>query len=121
MLFLAQAGVDGAAGERPSLPAQPCFAARDGPLQLPFCFVIVEKIEPAVQGHLVDDVRQDVMVELVFNMGIGTLSTFVNTLRAVEAHNWPMASAGLLASKWAGQVGARATRLAAMMKTGARP
>ena len=68
-----------------------------------------------------DDVRQDVMVELIFNMGIGTLSTFVNTLRSIEAHNWPMASAGLLASKWAGQVGARATRLAAMMKTGARP
>ena len=65
--------------------------------------------------------RQDVMVELAFNMGVGTLSTFVHTLEAVRTGRWDDAAAGLMASRWAGQVGARAARLAAMMKTGARP
>ena len=61
------------------------------------------------------------MVELAFNMGVGTLSTFVHTLEAVRTGRWDDAAAGLMASRWAGQVGARAARLAAMMKTGARP
>jgi lysozyme len=78
------------------------------------------------------DVRQDVMAELAFNMGVGVapcpehpegtgLQEFVNALHAMQTGNWSMASAGLLASRWASQVGARATRLAAMMKTGQRP
>ena len=45
---------------------------------------------------------------------------FHNTLAAIEAGNYAAASGGMLASKWAKQVGARATRLAAMMKTGER-
>ena len=67
-----------------------------------------------------DDVRQDVMAQLSFNMGMAALSEFKNTLAAIKAGNWNLASGGMLASKWAGQVGARATRLAAMMRTGAR-
>jgi lysozyme len=68
-----------------------------------------------------DDVRQDVMVELCFNMGVGTLSRFVNTLGAIRRGDWATASADLLTSRWASQVGARGARLAAMLRTGARP
>ena len=68
-----------------------------------------------------DDVRQDVLAELAFNIGVEGLLGFHNTLAFVEAGNYAAASGGLLASKWARQVGARATRLAAMMKSGARP
>ena len=68
-----------------------------------------------------DDVRQDVMAELAFNMGIGTLSTFHGTLGFIRERDFHQASVALLMSRWASQVGERATRLAAMMKTGARP
>lgn len=68
-----------------------------------------------------DDVRQDVLVEMAFNMGLGGLMGFTHTLAAVQSGDWATASAGMLASHWARQVGARATRLAAMMQTGERP
>jgi lysozyme len=68
--------------------------------------------------------RQDVMVNLCFNLGWGDgtkgLSSFKNTLRFIEAGDYADAAKGLLASKWAKQVKSRATRLAAQMETGAR-
>lgn len=65
-----------------------------------------------------DPVRQRVLVNMCFNMGIGSLCGFKNTLRMVEVGNYTGAAIGMLASLWARQVGARATRLANMMKTG---
>lgn len=65
-----------------------------------------------------DDVRQDVIANMAFNMGVTTLSQFHNTLAAMKAGDWNKAAAGMLASQWARQVGARATRLAAQMRTG---
>ena len=65
-----------------------------------------------------DDVRQNVMVELCFNMGINTLLTFVNTLHAIETGNYPLAADGMRRSRWARQVGQRAVRLEQMMASG---
>lgn len=71
-----------------------------------------------------NDARQDVMVNLMFNMGWGDgvhgLSSFKNTLRAIEDGRYVAAAAGLLASRWAKQVKGRAIRLAAQMRTGVR-
>lgn len=67
-----------------------------------------------------NDARQDVMVNLTFNMGWGGLSTFKNTLAAIKAGNFEQAAYGLLDSKWATQVHGRATRLAKQMRTGVR-
>lgn len=71
-----------------------------------------------------NDARQDVMVNLCFNMGWGDgkrgLSSFKNTLAAIDAGNFTKAADGLLASKWATQVHGRATRLATQMRTGVR-
>ncbi|RQR81458.1 MULTISPECIES: glycoside hydrolase family protein [unclassified Burkholderia] len=64
-----------------------------------------------------DAVRQRVIVNMAFNMG-GGLLTFVNTLAAMRRGDYAAAADGMLASKWANQVGARAQRLAAMMRTG---
>jgi lysozyme len=70
------------------------------------------------------DPRQDVMVNLCFNMGWGDgtkgLSSFKNTLRSIETGDYDAAANGLLASRWATQVHGRATRLAAQMRTGVR-
>jgi len=65
-----------------------------------------------------DPVRQRVMVNMAFNLGINGLLTFVNTLAFIEAGSWDQAASGMLNSKWARQVGARAQRLAQMMRTG---
>ncbi len=65
-----------------------------------------------------DPIRQDVLANMCFNMGIGTLMTFHNTLAAMHDQRWEDAAEGMLASKWASQVGARADRLAEQMRTG---
>lgn len=67
----------------------------------------------------IDPVRQRVLVNMAFNMGMTGLLTFKNTLAAVQSGSYAAAAAGMLASKWATQVGARAERLADMMRTGA--
>jgi len=64
------------------------------------------------------NVRQRVLANLVFNMGINGVLTFRNTLAAVRQGRYADAKAGMLASKWATQVGARAIRLADMMEQG---
>jgi lysozyme len=68
-----------------------------------------------------DEVRQRVLANMAFNMGIATLLTFKNTLAAVEAGSWEAAADGMKASHWAAQVGPRADRLIAMMRTGVAP
>jgi lysozyme len=62
--------------------------------------------------------RQRVLANMCFNLGIGGLLGFVNTLEFVRTGDYAAAAAGMLASKWATQVGARAQRLAAMMEAG---
>lgn len=65
-----------------------------------------------------DEVRQRVLIDMCFNMGLGGLLGFKNTLAKIKAHDWAAASRGMLQSKWAKQVGARALRLSNMMLTG---
>jgi lysozyme len=55
---------------------------------------------------------QSVLVNMCFNMGIGTLLTFKNTLRHISAGQYEKAAENMLKSKWARQVGKRAKRLA---------
>lgn len=77
-----------------------------------------------------DPARRRVMRNLAFNMGVGWppeppgkkgrgLRSFVNTLAAIQAGQWDKAADGLLASKWARQVGpTRSGYLAGIMRTG---
>jgi len=65
-----------------------------------------------------DEVRQRVILDMCFNMGLNGLLGFKNTLAKIKAHDWAGARRGMLQSKWAKQVGARAIRLADMMLTG---
>ena len=60
--------------------------------------------------------RQRVLLNMAFNMGIQGLLGFKNTLAAIQAGKFEDAANGMLASKWAGQVGNRAQRLAQMMR-----
>lgn len=69
-----------------------------------------------------DDVRQRVLVNMCFNMGIGNakkgLLSFTNTLRLIQTGQYLAASKNMLLSKWARQVGARAKRLSDLMALG---
>ena len=65
-----------------------------------------------------DEARRGVLVNMAFNLGVERLLKFTNTLAAIERHDWLAAAAGMLASKWASQVGDRATRLAEQMRRG---
>jgi len=62
--------------------------------------------------------RQHVLANMAFNLGTPGLLKFKNTLALMQAGKFDDAAHAMLASKWAGQVGARATRLARQMQTG---
>jgi lysozyme len=64
------------------------------------------------------DARQQALANMAFNLGIERLLGFKNTLTAMQAGRYDEAANGMLASKWALQVGQRARRLADMMKKG---
>jgi lysozyme len=66
-----------------------------------------------------NEVRQRVVANMLFNMGLPTLSQFTNTLTAIASKQYDKASRGMLASRWASQVKGRAVRLARMMRDGA--
>lgn len=68
-----------------------------------------------------DDVRQDVLVEMAFNLGVAGLLNFHVMLADCQSGRFDMAAAAMLMSEWAGQVGDRAMRLSILMKTGKRP
>lgn len=65
-----------------------------------------------------DAVRQAVLVNMCFQLGINGLAGFTNTLKLMRKGDYAGASAGMLASQWARQTPARAQRLAAQMKEG---
>ena len=67
-----------------------------------------------------DPVRQDVLFNMAFNLGIRKLLAFKNTLAMVRAGKYDEAARNMLLSAWAKQVGARAKRLSEMMRKGAR-
>ena len=68
-----------------------------------------------------DDVRQRVLLDMAFNMGVVGLLGFKRTLAVIEAGQYEQAAAMMLDSKWAKQVGQRAERLSRMMATGKTP
>lgn len=63
-------------------------------------------------------VRQAVLINMHFNMGLTRLKGFIKALTAIERGDYKTAAAEMLDSKWARQVGKRATELAKQMETG---
>jgi lysozyme len=62
--------------------------------------------------------RRDVVVMMVFNMGLTRFQQFKNMLRAIERKDYVQAAAEMLTSRWATQVGRRAHELAEIMREG---
>ncbi|MEP5762979.1 MAG: glycoside hydrolase family protein [Halieaceae bacterium] len=67
--------------------------------------------------HL-SDTRQNVLIDMAFNMGTAGLMKFRKMLAALEAGEYYRASMEMQDSRWARQVRSRADRLSDMMATG---
>ncbi len=79
-------------------------------------FECVQKIDVF---HVQVKARQDVLINMVFNMGVNRVLGFKNMLRAIRNGDYAKAASDMLDSKWARQVGNRARELANQMKSGA--
>jgi lysozyme len=65
-----------------------------------------------------EEIRRRVLIDMHINLGMQRLKGFRQFLGYVEAQDYRKAAEEMLASRWATQVGGRATRLAGMMRTG---
>ena len=65
-----------------------------------------------------DAVRQAVLYNMAFNLGVKGLCGFYNTLTAIRTGDYASAARRMLVSKWADDVKGRAVRLAKQMELG---
>lgn len=86
------------------------------------CLWQLDELEFACQQYLwwkaCDPVRQAVLLDMAFNMGLEGLSQFHNLLGACVKQDWQTAHDEMLNSAWATQVGTRAQDLARIMLNG---
>lgn len=83
----------------------------------------IEKIKTRIRKELpwfneLDVVRQGVLLNMAYQMGVDGLLKFKTTLGHIHAHRWTAASVGMLDSLWAKQTPERAERLATQMRLG---
>ena len=57
------------------------------------------------------ETAQQVIVNMCFNMGAPRLALFIKFIAGVNKGDWPTAAIEMMDSRWANQVGDRATRL----------
>tara|TARA_R100001530_G_scaffold119006_1_gene86159 strand:- start:213 stop:704 length:492 start_codon:yes stop_codon:yes gene_type:complete len=74
------------------------------------------KVKPITK--LIDSIRQLVLIDMAFNMGVPRLCNFINMWAALEQYDYNKAAKEMLDSRWAKQVKTRATRLAHSMRHG---
>jgi len=65
-----------------------------------------------------DDVRQEVLVNLAYNLGLTRLTGFSRLIQASEILNYTEMASEMRDSKWFTQVGQRAVRLCNAMQAG---
>jgi lysozyme len=68
--------------------------------------------------HTMNENRQIALIDMAFNLGIQGILNFTNMILALESHDYERAAREMLDSKWADQVGERATTLANIVRTG---
>lgn len=83
----------------------------------------VRKLRVELYGRMpwvedLDEVRQAVLLDMAYNLGVAGLVKFRKTLADVQAGRYDRAAREMLRSRWADQVGSRADRLSRMMESG---
>jgi len=90
-------------------------------------YFLAERDIDIVEGELfaakpicnrLDGVRQMILIDMAFNMGIPRLMKFKKMWANIEGNNYELAAIEMLDSLWADQVKGRATKLSEAMKTG---
>jgi len=74
------------------------------------------RAHPCVED--LDAVRQLVLVDMAFNMGVPRLCKFVKMWNAIHENKFDIASKEMLDSRWANQVKSRSVKLANAMHNG---
>ena len=62
--------------------------------------------------------RKRAIANMVFNLGITRFLGFKKMIAAIEEHDWKLAAAEAVNSRWARQVGGRAKRIADLIRIG---
>lgn len=75
----------------------------------------LDRAFPGWKDH--SEVRQNVLIEMQFNMGASRLAGFLQFWNAMRAKDYKRAAAEMLNSKWAKQAPNRVITLAARMET----
>lgn len=66
-------------------------------------------------------VRQEVILNMAFNVGVTRLLKFKKMISCLKAEDFTGAASEMLSSQWSAQVGKRATELAEMMRSDSYP
>ena len=74
------------------------------------------RVHPCVEN--LDAVRQLILMDMAFNMGVPRLCKFKKMWNAIHEGNFEAAGLEMMDSKWARQVGNRAKKLSDAMKAG---
>ncbi len=82
---------------------------------------VIRELQTIKQYNYLDPIRQTVLANMAYNLGVPTLKKFRNMLANISLGDYSNAAKEMLNSKWARQVGDRATRLAEIMRTGEVP
>jgi lysozyme len=80
------------------------------------CVTELDRVRPNWRQH--NEARQNVLVEMVFNLGMPRLNQFTKMWAALDAKDYNEAAKQMLLSRWAVQVGQRAKTLSDRMKAG---
>lgn len=83
------------------------------------CIEELDRVLASWRTH--DDVRQNVLIELVFNLGITRFLGFRKMIAALTAYDYATAAKEMKDSRWYTQVGQRAVTMCEMMRTGEYP
>ena len=75
-------------------------------------------VESVTHGWTIDEPRIGALVNLCYNVGPVGFLRFRRLLDAMRSQKWEQAAVELLDSRYATQVGPRATRLAQQLRTG---
>lgn len=103
-------------------PSKPGAGLRDNEIDLMLRNDIMDRINQ-LSTRLpwfvkLDDVRQGVLINMAFQLGVDGLLGFVTTLDLISKGKYAEAANQMLKSKWAKQTPERAARMAKQMITG---
>jgi lysozyme len=80
---------------------------------------IIDQLEVAIPFiNQLDPTRQDVLINMTYNLGLAGLLKFKKMLAAVKSGQYDKAAEEMLNSKWRSDVGDRAKELSMQMATG---